>query len=161
MENINLIRAIAWSFHRTTGINYQELFSEASVGYYEAIQAFSPDKQCKLTSFAQNIMKRRLINFCKNEIKHTITDFPEQYEPHYTPSISFEEKMEEWPPDCQYLIKEIMKNPVWFIGKTPNFKRKLKKPPKTPKGRVKKYLRDKGWEESRIKNTMQKVTTLI
>jgi len=33
IDNINLIRKIAWSFHKTTGIEWEELFSEALYKY--------------------------------------------------------------------------------------------------------------------------------
>jgi hypothetical protein len=33
ISNVNLIRKIAWSFHKTTGIEWEELFSEALFKY--------------------------------------------------------------------------------------------------------------------------------
>ena len=160
MKNINLIRSIAWSFHRTTGIDYQELFSEACVGYYEAVQMYNKKRNCKLTSLAYTLMQNKLKLFCATEQKHRVTDFPEGYDSEHYPLDPFEERIREWPPDCRQLAEIILNRPAWFIAETPNFQRK-KISPKSTKGRIRKYLRDKGWEEDRIQNTMQEIAVLI
>jgi RNA polymerase sigma factor (sigma-70 family) len=78
MENINLIRHIAWSFHHTTGIDYQELFSEACLAYCEALQSFKPEKG-KLNNYATTIMHNKLKTFISREKYHGVkkATFPE------------------------------------------------------------------------------------
>jgi DNA-directed RNA polymerase sigma subunit (sigma70/sigma32) len=78
MENINLIRHISWSFHKTTGIDYQELFSEACLAYCEALQSFNPDKG-KLNNYATTLIHNKLKTFIGREKYHGIKKaaFPE------------------------------------------------------------------------------------
>ena len=35
---INLLRKIAWSFHKTTGLEWDNLFSETIQAYYKAME---------------------------------------------------------------------------------------------------------------------------
>ena len=44
MDNIDLIRKIAWSFHQTTGIEFDDLFQEAYIGYAHAMKTYDPKK---------------------------------------------------------------------------------------------------------------------
>ena len=43
----NLIRKISWSFHYTTGVDYDELYAEASLAYCEAMNDWSPERGTK------------------------------------------------------------------------------------------------------------------
>ena len=63
MENIALIRKIAWSYHKTTGVEYKELFSEASLGYCEALRLYDPTKNIKLNTYAWRTMTHQLNHF--------------------------------------------------------------------------------------------------
>lgn len=83
MENIKLIQKIAWSFHKSTGIRYDELFSEAALAYYEALNCLAKnssskwkssdydDKQGKMSNYLWNCMSNWLVNFCREELHHT------------------------------------------------------------------------------------------
>jgi RNA polymerase sigma factor (sigma-70 family) len=76
MKNINLIRYIAWSFHRTTGMNFDELFSEACLAYCEAINSFDP-KKGKLNNYATTIITNRLKDFIKKEHRYQCGNVPD------------------------------------------------------------------------------------
>ena len=67
VENINLIRKLAWSFNSTTGIDYQELVGEATLAYYEALNDYDNTKGAKSTSWCYLRVKNHLINYCKRE----------------------------------------------------------------------------------------------
>jgi hypothetical protein len=68
-NHLNLIRKIAWSFYNSTGIEWQELFSEASLAYCEALQSYNPERG-KITTHLWNCMKSQLLNFIKQENKY-------------------------------------------------------------------------------------------
>src|SRR4030042_1102508 len=70
MENLNLIHKIAWSFSRTTGLDPDDLFQEAAVGYLEALRTYDPARG-KLTTHAWHCIQSRLKNYVKQEIKYT------------------------------------------------------------------------------------------
>lgn len=62
-----LSKAVAQSFHSTTGIDFDDLFQEACCAYLEAEQDpnFDPARGRKLTSYAYWRMQMRLINYCR------------------------------------------------------------------------------------------------
>ena len=67
MENIDLIRKIAWSFQRTTGLEWDDLFQEAAVAYLEAERKYDPARHTKFTTFAYIKMRSALLNYLKRE----------------------------------------------------------------------------------------------
>jgi len=70
MENINLIRKIAWSFHNTTGIDWEELYSEASLAYAEGLEhgkhPHNPDKG-KLSTYMWGRITNHLNDWIKKQ----------------------------------------------------------------------------------------------
>lgn len=185
MENINLIRKIAWKFQKKTGLEFDELFQEAAYGYCLALEDWDEEKSngCKLSSFAYRRMYFRLINFCKKETKRASKtssmqnglskgrDKEDQNEPvpshvlkelglvfkHTEATEATEEIINEWPEDCQTAAKMVLNAPERFLGETPNFSREGP----TPKQRVKDALRDKGWTCARVQQTINEMKTVI
>ncbi len=66
----NIINKLAWSFHNTTGIEFEELKSEATLAYMEGLQTYKNDKGMKVTSWCYRIVKQKLIDFCQAELKN-------------------------------------------------------------------------------------------
>jgi DNA-directed RNA polymerase specialized sigma subunit len=66
---INLIRSIAWTFYKTTKVNWDELFSEACLAYCESIRKYDPTKGSRSTTWVFIAIKNALINFCKRETR--------------------------------------------------------------------------------------------
>jgi DNA-directed RNA polymerase specialized sigma24 family protein len=58
-----MIRKIAWSFHHTTRIEYDELFSEACFYYVKALKKYDHKSKFKFTTFAYRVMNNGLKNF--------------------------------------------------------------------------------------------------
>ena len=80
MKNINLIRKIAWSFHRTTGYDWDDLFQEASLAYCEALKTYDP-KKSKLSTYMWWCISSHLKTFVKGQCKKT--DFIDSIEDVY------------------------------------------------------------------------------
>ena len=59
MENINLIRKIAWSFHNTTGYDWDDLFQEAALAYCIALKRYNPSRG-KLTTYMWRTISNHL-----------------------------------------------------------------------------------------------------
>lgn len=164
MENLNLIRKMAWSFSEKTNIEFEELFSEAALAYCEAMEEFDPDRGTKFTTFAWWCMKNHLINFCKQETKFNDhfkckEEFPEELHPMFEEITHdrLEEIIGGWPRDCQITVKMVLDNPEKYLGKTPNFTRT----DKTPLARVKESLRNRNWRWSRIEETIRSIKNFI
>ena len=60
MDHINLIRKIAWSYHGTTGIDWEELFSVASLAYSESLKTWDTTKGSISTHLWYNVHSRLL-----------------------------------------------------------------------------------------------------
>lgn len=67
IENQDMIRKLAWSFHKSTGVDYKELFSEACLAYCESLRSFNPLKGCKQTTHAWTVIQNQLCDFVKQE----------------------------------------------------------------------------------------------
>jgi DNA-directed RNA polymerase specialized sigma subunit len=77
IENVSMIRKLAWSFHKSTGVDYKELFSEACLAYCESLKTFNPLKGCKQTTHAWTVIQNQLCDFVKQEkvLPHRVPPF--------------------------------------------------------------------------------------
>jgi RNA polymerase sigma factor (sigma-70 family) len=66
MENINLVRKLAWSFHYSTGVDWNDLFQEASLAYYNALETYDPERG-KITTHAWYCITNHLKNYLKEQ----------------------------------------------------------------------------------------------
>lgn len=69
MKHINLLRKIAWSFHQTSKLDFDDLFQEAYLAYDKALKNYDPDKG-KLTTFIWYCIHSHLKNYLKEENKY-------------------------------------------------------------------------------------------
>jgi hypothetical protein len=82
-DNLNLVRKIAWEFHLSTGLDWEDLFSEASVAYVEAIRAHDPTRS-SVTTFIWWSVCSHLKNYLKKENKYR--DFTVFYDTYFDDS---------------------------------------------------------------------------
>jgi hypothetical protein len=68
-DNLNLVRKIAWEFHLSTGLDWEDLFSEASVAYVEAVRIHDPERS-SITTFIWWSVCSHLKNYLKKENKY-------------------------------------------------------------------------------------------
>lgn len=70
MQNIDLIRKIAWSFHHTTGHPWDDLFQEATLAYLEALRTYDPTRGA-LTTYMWYTISSALRNYLRREHKYS------------------------------------------------------------------------------------------
>ena len=70
MENINLLRKIVWSFHKSTGVDWDDLFQEAAYAYFTSIEKYDP-KKGKLSTHVWHCVSNHLKNYLREEFKQT------------------------------------------------------------------------------------------
>lgn len=161
MKHLNLIRSVAWRFHRATDLEYEELFGEASVAYCNAIKRFDPSKGYKESTYLYFCMRNELINFCKKETRiKSRTQSIDGMDFAQEPRENLMDLIEEWPKDCQAIAKLVLDEAEYIVGHTPNFKR-TEGEYTTPKQRLTATLRDQGWKVTRIQSTMKDVKELL
>lgn len=178
VENINMIRRIAWDFHFTTGLDFQDLFSEAILSYYEGVAAYDESRSAKITSFLYIRMKNHLINYCKNEKLKSTVSIDAEPALFNLPMITVvhedeDDKMHELftgkALDLVKIILNAANTPAEFKQRTKG-KRKLKEvnvvfnfnqAPKMIRGQIIQYLRKQGWSWQNIWATMAEIKAVL
>lgn len=158
--HVKLIYRIAWSFHKTTGKDLDDLIGEASLAYCEALRTFDPTTS-KLTTWTWTHMKSRLINYCKKD-RSTLpfckfkTDDVNRFENIEDPmGIIIKDTMTDleqltytWSEDSKFIVSLIFKTPDKYEELTPYAARQ----------RLNKILINHGWDIPRIQNTIREIT---
>ena len=67
MENLNFLRKIAWSFHRSTNQEWDDLFQDIALIYLEALKDYDPEKG-EVIPF----VKSRIVNQMRNKWRKAI-----------------------------------------------------------------------------------------
>jgi RNA polymerase sigma factor (sigma-70 family) len=73
MKDFAMLRKLAWSFHHSTGVEYDELVGEAAVAYAEAEKDYDPTRGAQFTTWATTKIRNALIDYCKKERRHQFT----------------------------------------------------------------------------------------
>jgi DNA-directed RNA polymerase specialized sigma24 family protein len=69
-ENTDLLRKLAWKYHKSTGLDWNDLFQEAALGYLEAIRTYDPKRGAPSTHI-WTCVTSRLSNYAKKERCHS------------------------------------------------------------------------------------------
>lgn len=149
MKNINLIRKIAWSFHRTTRLEWDDLFQEAALAYLEALPGYNPEKG-RITTYMWRCITSRLKDYLKEERKYkqpicSIEDVNVDRPVAYTPLS------ESLSNDAQSITDIIRSTPKKFIALTPQL----------AKRRVIKIMIRKGWSRTRVWRSIQELKLVL
>lgn len=109
---INLIRSIAWTFYKSSSVNWDELFSEACLAYCESIRKYDPTKGASPTTWVYIAMRNALINFCKKEYKsRNLTGVEDWVVGLDEPVYEFFQDSQNYSKDVQLIIELVKKEP--------------------------------------------------
>ena len=67
-KHINLLRKLAWSFHDSTGIEWDDLFQEAALAYLESLENYDPEKG-QISTYLWHCVSSRLKDYTFKERK--------------------------------------------------------------------------------------------
>ena len=139
MENINLIRKIAWSFHRTTKVEWDDLFQEAALAYCEALKDYDPERG-KISGYMWSVIANHLKSYLDkqeqlNKLLCSIEDNPVDVPISSTP---FFESLSR---EANQIADVILTAPKPFRVRSP----------KRAHQRIVKILRNKGWSWRRVR----------
>ena len=93
---LNIVRKVVWSYARSTGLDFDELCSEAYLAYLETAPSYDPSRG-KKTTFLWNVVRNRINNLLKT--KKEVPMDKEAME-------SLLECHEEWDPERIIIAKE-------------------------------------------------------
>jgi len=153
-ENINLIRKIAWSFHHSTGLEWDDLFEEACVGFLVAYNRYDPNKS-KLSTWAFHTVRNHLIDYCRkwkgtHHIHLSCIEF-EPEDPKAEADLFFEDLLRGLSGKGKEVAQTIMEAPNDFFSL----------PPKMARGKIRDFLREKGWKWQDIWDGMREVDQIL
>jgi hypothetical protein len=154
MEHINLIRKIAWSFHKTTGLEWEELFQEASLGYCLALKSFDPNRGQKLTTYVWMSVACTMFNYIKKTKKfndHSSSTAVESLWDRPANDTAFETSsfLSSLTKDAQEIVNLILNFPEIF-GKESS---------KEAQTHIVNILQARGWEKKKIAYAMKNIKT--
>ncbi len=143
-SNIDLIRKLAWSFHNSTGEEWDDLFQEAALAYCEALKTYNPEKG-KITTYMWWCITSHLKNYIKLEEKRNGHIYSEE-EIVIHPSASFQGGFEKLSKDAQHVAAMVLNNPSRFLSETPQgAKEKI----------TKAVFKENHWSWNKIRTAMQ------
>jgi hypothetical protein len=149
IENyLDLIRQIAWSFHKTTKIEYEELFSEGCLAFCESSRYFKPGKsEASFCTYIRACITRALIDFSYMYKEATHADPPAFIEVSENPIYEYYE-------DFSGDVKEL-------VGLTMEVENGLERTPKLARGKLRDQLRSMGWTCSRVWDSFRETKKLL
>ncbi len=154
-DHLKVVARIAWSFNKTTGIEFEELYAEGCLALCEAIPEYDPDKDCKLTTYIYAKVQNHLINTTKRigygtekfqalPAEETGWEYGED-----DPVIDFNDDLGKIistaDKDVQQAIQLVLQNPETYGRQKPKFAR----------GQIRNDLRELGWTWERIWKTIR------
>jgi len=144
-EDVNLLRKLAWQAARTTGLDFEDMFSEACIVYLEAEKRYDPSKSSKSTFIWSSVSKhlRTLTNTTEQSLPLTFDAIDESIDPEKT--ILMQERWNE-------LIASLSPEAQYIVERTLETSRKglpIDKP-KVCRGIIMRQLREEGWSWSNI-----------
>lgn len=153
-EHVNLVRSIAWSFHRSTGIDWKELFSEATAAYFQGLKFhrerhgmdLHDPKKGGQTTWIYQWVRGEMINFCKREkrfkkpigIEEWFSPPPDEFAEIFTSPSRLSK-------DTKEIVEMVLQDPIRYAL-----------PPRKAIGKIRQDLREtKGWSWPKVEAGMR------
>lgn len=140
IEDKNLIHSIAWSFHKSSGVEFDELFSEGVHAYCEAKLRWDSNRSTKFTTWAFLCITNALINYVKLEKRQVLVDMEYAFSGMYSNPTTWFEFLDALPRECQQLAKIVLEEKEELAGL----------PGKFARGELSRILRKRGWSWNQI-----------
>lgn len=136
---MNLVYERAWSFHKTTGLNVEELTDIAMDAYVSAMERFQPTGICKFSTYAHTRITGALKDFCKAQKGTKFMRLDERFQiaekRGNANMMDISLNMGQFPKHIQEMVKLIFENSDIFDTDHP----------KKAKGELIKILRAANW----------------
>lgn len=163
VKHERLIARICWSYHYTTGIDFEELMAEGLAAYCEAVHTYDPQRG-KLTKRVSTLVNQRLCRYLARERRNNHDSFDhwmnsenqdDYWENRYNiPAVfalPYVELQLSMGADVRVIADMILEDPYAFLSV----------PPKIARGVVVNRLRNRGWKWPRIWRAMRLIKDLL
>lgn len=145
MDHLNLLRKIAWTFHKKTRENWDDLFQEAALAYLQALDTYTPEKGAISTYVWRSIWNHLEDYRCQLQRKYYGNGL-ESYEDVFR----YETEMPEFyweglTEDACEIAKLVLKS----------YKKFASMPSYQAYHRVRKMMAARGWDETKIEKGIE------
>ena len=160
----NLARKLAWSFHHTTGLEFEDLYQEACLAYCWAERDSNYDpRKAAFTSFAYMCMRSHLCNIVTKCRADASRRFPtdtiallNDWEaidnaPAPDEELEFREQLGELSKEARFVIRLVFESPHEYLCLTS----------REAQAKIRQYLRDQGWSWVDIQKTLKEIKGLL
>lgn len=166
-EELKMIRKIVWSYVRSTGLEYDELFSEACLAYLESLESYDPTKS-KISTYLYHTVGNRLNDLWGWEKRKREKELPIPYEDFFFLEQKQEqegfnpEKLmlaeERWVELCGELSPEAMMV-IEIVNSGTVYVNVDKK--QESRRNIRNKLEEVGWKQKKISETFKEIKKLI
>ena len=139
MENKNLLRKIALSFHLSTGLDFDDLYQEASLAYLTAMRTYDPDKG-RITTYLWYCVHNRLNDYLRLQKECKASYLEEEPEEIVYEHQPFWERISK---DAQKIASLVLSFPNDYLNLSPE----------NSVSKIRRILLRQGWKKERIENT--------
>jgi len=157
---LNIVRKVVWSYARSTGLDFDELCSEAYLTYLEAAPSYDPSKGRKST-FIWNVVRNHINSLLKakkeipvdKEAMETLLEGREELDPEriIIAEECWEELFNSLSPEAK-MICFLVNNGEIYVNTDK---------PREARGIIARELKAQGWSESKIWATFREIKQTI
>jgi len=157
---LNIVRKVVWSYTRSTGLDFDELCSEAYLAYLEAAPFYDPARGKKST-FIWNVVRNHINDLlkAKREVpvdKEAIDMLIEEKEEPDPEQIvlaeeSWRELFESLSPDAKMIFSLLNSSEVYINTDKP----------REARGIIARELKARGWPENKIWATFREIKQVL
>jgi len=153
---LNIVRKVVWSYTRSTGLDFDELYSEAYLAYLEAAPSYDPARGKKST-FIWNVVRNHINSLLKakkeipvdKEVVVTLLEGHEELDPErlIIAKECWEELFNSLSPGAK-MICLLMNNGEVYLNTDK---------PREARGIIARELKARGWSENKIWATFREI----
>ena len=158
---LNIVRKVVWSYTRSTGLDFDELCSEAYIAYLETAPSYDPSKG-KKTTFIWNVVRNHINSLLKAK-KEALVDeeaidmmVEERYELDPEQVVLAEENwrelFESLSPDAKMICLLVVNDGEVYLDTDK---------PREARGIIARELKARGWSENKIWATFREIKQIL
>jgi hypothetical protein len=157
---LNIVRKVVWSYARSTGLDFDELCSEAYLAYLETAPSYDPSRG-KKTTFVWNVVRNRINNLLKTkkevpmdkEAIDMLIEEKDELDPEQVvlAEESWRELFESLSPDAKMICLLVNNGEVYLNTDKP----------REARGIIARELKARGWPENKIWATFREIKQVL
>lgn len=117
-EHLDLIRSLVWKLHEVSGIDWDELFAEASLVYFIKLKRYEKKKAVgKKSTWLFTCIRNRLLNFIQEEMDNSFLRLEGlESELPTIDQVPFFEFFDSLSEDSKIIVDMILKEPHIYLS---------------------------------------------